>query len=1140
MTESFSSAADLFARWMEKRAGGESSAFETFVAAHPEVASELHELREDWEILARLRSSPSFAERLRARHGASVDPEIVLEDEAPDALASELVGRLAGRTGSHGRYRLKGEVARGGQGAVVLVWDEDLRRNLAMKIMLGRTESGVATPPTTVPPIAVPPVDARSLGRFLEEAQVTGQLDHPGIVPVHELGLDAEGRVYFTMKLVRGEDLRAVLTKLRAGLDGWTRTRVLGVLLKACEALAYAHAKGVVHRDLKPGNVMVGRFGEVYVMDWGLARVRGRKDEKDLRIDAAEATVVGGSRTEHVGTPDSPLVTRDGDVIGTPSYMAPEQALGRQDEVGPHSDVYAVGALLYDLLAGRMPYEEPGQRRSGHEIWARVRSGPPDPIHALAPDAPAELLAICEKAMAREVRERYPDMGALAEDLRAFLEHRVVAAYRTGALVELEKWIRRNRSLAGAIAAGALALAAGLVVSLVLKAESDHNARLAEERRLSAEENQHLAETRRDDVLRLSALQDLDDLLAGAEELWPALPDRIGDFERWIERARELTANLPVYRTKRDELRARALPATDEEREAERRSHPAYREFHQTEGRIAGLRAALARRRDKTEAELPSVDWSHYPSDPDRVAALAWERVKPDRRVFGEEPLGLVLARRALEGQPGDPDVAYALAHAYLALGRDDEALEACYQAVEIASAARKKEFEDLLAEMERTVARASSPEGVKESEQELAKLEIRRAELDAVLGERREWRFPEAERQARWWNNQLSKLIDGLAALERGLLAEEASTPEHGWSVPKRLAFARELAAKSAAGGEYARAWDTALPAIRAAYRARSPDQDLALEPELGLVPIGADPASGLWEFAHVATGEVPARDAEGKLVLTEGTALVLVLLPGGTFTMGDQARDPAQPNYTLGAMPDEGPPHEVTLSPFFLSKFEMTQGQWLRFTGRNPSTVGPHNYGSNWNRAGRKADLLHPVESVSWNDCTRVLPRLGLTLPSEAQWEYGARAGTTSAWWTGDAPESLRGAANIADRYAREHGSPTWNTVEDWLDDGNTCHAPIGSYAANAFGLYDVIGNLWEWCLDGYDEWFYGRCGEFDPVCDPNEFQFAVNRGGSFEEAAATARAALRNRTEREGAGFAFGVRPARALVQGKGSAK
>src|SRR5262249_40564721 len=145
----------------------------------------------------------------------------------------------------------------------------DLRRRLAMKVALGsggaETEGSMATSPMVV-------------ARFLEEAQVTGQLDHPGIVPVHELGIDSQGRLYFTMKLVEGRDLRHVFELVFSGKEGWSVTRALGVLQKACEAVAYAHRKGVIHRDLKPANVMVGSFGEVYVMDWGLARVLGRKD----------------------------------------------------------------------------------------------------------------------------------------------------------------------------------------------------------------------------------------------------------------------------------------------------------------------------------------------------------------------------------------------------------------------------------------------------------------------------------------------------------------------------------------------------------------------------------------------------------------------------------------------------------------------------------------------------------------------------------------------------------------------------------------------------------------------------------------------------------------------------------------------
>ena len=167
-------------------------------------------------------------------------------------FSSEVLRRLAGRGPAATRYRMKGEVAHGGMGAILRVWDEDLRRHLAMKVMLGK--GGAAGTGES------PAVEPRLLARFLEEAQVTGQLDHPNIVPVHELGLDAEGRVYFTMKLVVGETLEEIFDLVRRGAEGWTQVRALGVLLKVCEAMAYAHDKGVIHRDLKPANVMVGRY----------------------------------------------------------------------------------------------------------------------------------------------------------------------------------------------------------------------------------------------------------------------------------------------------------------------------------------------------------------------------------------------------------------------------------------------------------------------------------------------------------------------------------------------------------------------------------------------------------------------------------------------------------------------------------------------------------------------------------------------------------------------------------------------------------------------------------------------------------------------------------------------------------------
>ena len=438
----------LVDEFLERRQRGESVSIDDYVATYPELEEEIRALFPVVEFVEEA-VRPSRAGRSDTRSDTT-------------GLTAETVARLARRGDAFGRYSIEGEVARGGQGAVLCVWDEDLQRRLAMKVVLPRT--GLAR--------EAPVADSRSVGRFLEEAQVTGQLDHPGIVPVHELGLDADGQVYFTMKLVKGRDLKTIFDLVRAGEEGWTQTRALHVMLKVCEAMAYAHAKGVIHRDLKPGNVMVGKFGEVYVMDWGLAKVVGREDVKDVRIRPELTTEeVRSDQRKAAADPDSPLFTMDGDVVGTPAYMSPEQALGDLERMGPHSDVYAAGAMLYQLVSGQMPYVPTGSRLDNYAIWYQVQKGPPDPLPEIAPETPGELVAICEKAMARDPGARYANMMELAEELRAYLEHRVVGAYRTGALVELKKWVERNKALAAALAAAVLALVAGLGVALVLLGE---------------------------------------------------------------------------------------------------------------------------------------------------------------------------------------------------------------------------------------------------------------------------------------------------------------------------------------------------------------------------------------------------------------------------------------------------------------------------------------------------------------------------------------------------------------------------------------------------------------------------------------------------------------------------------------------
>ncbi len=400
--------------------------------------------------------------------------------EVPEAVqptsTDELLHRLADAPRlDRARYCAEGELGRGGMGVVLRIRDTHLNRRLAMKTLLERkerrdSESG--------------DLRRQVLARFLEEAQVTSQLDHPGVIPVHELGLDHNGEVYFTMRLVKGLTASVVFALARTEQEGWTRTRAIDVVLKVCDAMAYAHSKGVLHRDVKPANIMIGRFGEVYVMDWGLAKLIGQPDAHDLRIRPDPAKSMSGvfsvrQRDAH-SDEDSSLATMDGQHLGTPSYMAPEQA--RSEPLDARADVYAIGAMLYELLAGRAPYTTPGLRRSAYDALRAVVEGPPQRIEHLDKTAPPELVAIADKAMQRDLAARYASVTELAADLRAFIEQRVVRAYQTGAIVELRMWVRRNRPLAAALGAAVVILVAGIASTMSFALEARENAAAMEQR----------------------------------------------------------------------------------------------------------------------------------------------------------------------------------------------------------------------------------------------------------------------------------------------------------------------------------------------------------------------------------------------------------------------------------------------------------------------------------------------------------------------------------------------------------------------------------------------------------------------------------------------------------------------------------
>lgn len=427
------------------------------------------------------------------------------------------------------RYQFRGRIESGGMGVVWRVFDKNLRRHLAMKMMKEplSTSPGAGTSRTTM-----------QERRFIEEAHITGQLDHPGIVPVHELSQDTSRRAFFTMKLVRGRDLKNIFEELYqngAEPDSAAIARLLRVLLKVCDALSYAHDKGVIHRDLKPANIMVGRFGEVHVMDWGVARVLQKKDLFDMRIAGAPATdsvLFSGRRDLRESDPDSPLITMDGSVVGTPAYMAPEQAMGMLDRVGIASDIYSLGAVLYHLLSGTMPYVAPGARMSQRALLVAVVQGPPPSPSTIRPGLPAQLIAICEKAMSRDPAGRYPSASDLAADIEAFLDARPVAARDATTRETLTLLYQRNRgAVHGTLAAAVLFIVTTGWFLFHLQFEVGAKTRALEE----------VATWR--SGLDASRLLEFD-----TEHLAPLDARRVAETARWIDAAQKLVRELPARR----------------------------------------------------------------------------------------------------------------------------------------------------------------------------------------------------------------------------------------------------------------------------------------------------------------------------------------------------------------------------------------------------------------------------------------------------------------------------------------------------------------------------------------------------------------------------------------------------------------
>ena len=422
----------------------------------------------------------TLARAMRGKRLEGTEPD----DDDAESTSTYSVGSA---TSDGERFRILRPHARGGLGAVFVAVDQELHREVALKQILEKHAD-----------------DRVSRQRFVAEAEITGGLEHPGVVPVYGLGTDGAGRPYYAMRFIKGDSLKEAIDRFHKdemlGKDPGRRSLELRKLLHrftdVCNAIDYAHSRGVIHRDLKPANIILGKHGETLVVDWGLAKAVGRADPT-----AGEQTITPSSSGSSETLP--------GSALGTPAYMSPEQARGDLDQLGPWSDVYSLGATLYCLLTGKPPF-------AGEDIGAMLRAVEggqfPRPSHH-DPALDQALEAVCLKSMATTPADRYPTPKALADDLERWMADEPVTVWREPLSRRARRWARRNRTVVTAAGAAVLVALVGTAVVLAVQTRANSelrasNAKLAVANAEVTRANNELAASNGRERARFALAQD--------------------------------------------------------------------------------------------------------------------------------------------------------------------------------------------------------------------------------------------------------------------------------------------------------------------------------------------------------------------------------------------------------------------------------------------------------------------------------------------------------------------------------------------------------------------------------------------------------------------------------------------------------
>ncbi|MFT7618949.1 MAG: formylglycine-generating enzyme required for sulfatase activity/serine/threonine protein kinase [Planctomycetota bacterium] len=918
---------------------------------------------------------------------------IEIPEHAPTILVSE--------------FKMLNVIGKGGMGVVFRALQPNLGREVAVKTMRSELKRR-----------------PELQNAFICEAIVTALLNHPNIVPVHSMATSKEGLVSFSMKLVGGKPWSSLIHNKSDSDSPTLLGRHIEILRAVSHAVDFAHDKGILHRDLKPDNVMVGSFGEVLVMDWGLACGFGDR--------GATAADILSQRSQHARDIDH--------IAGTPSYLAPEMALAMGSEFGPWTDVYLLGGLLHEILVKRPPHQGP----SIHVILASAAASVPPTFPDLIPSG---LQKICQKALSSNPGDRYQSVNEFLAALDEYEGHHESEELATMARADVTRGREAKR---GKRAYGFYNQAiAGFRQALAVWPQNAEAAKdLAVVHRCIAE----IALERGDlgiAQINIEELEDKENLL----ELVQTKEDDRGEEKKAKRRQKVVliaTVAIVVVSLLVEYILVSIQHTKAEKERAEKQQ--ALDDFE----RMSDIKQLASARSD---------------------AALLWP---PSKNIV--EGLESWLDRYRPLFERLEVHEATLLKIREFARPYDQDQRAADYQS----------EYAELKRLKARRGALVATSQGamLKEFDQRIQKVE-------QAVQKRKSWDFGE-DIDKSFMQETLSRLVEDLTleSGNSGLLQ----------SIKSRIQLAIEI--ESATVGRFATAWEETLTGVRA-----SSNYEVNVTPVVGLIPLGKNPKTGLFEFLHWLSHKrgapLPVRNSAGDFKVMAETGVILVLLPGSSFHMGSIHPYKAalsDVNIDIHAAKDELPVHEVKLSPFLIGKYEVTQGQWQRLFGANPS----------FHLAGTKVketliDATHPVEQVDWNAANDFAKRMGLSLPTESQWEFACRAGTNSPFSTGVTLEAH--SANIADQGSKDFYTSGWRFEEDYVDE-YPVHAPVGSMTPNAFGLFDMHGNVFEWCQDWYGPYALDNIDEGTGLRHPLQRKTRVRRGGSFFDVAVYARSANRYR--------------------------